>query len=108
MEMDKATVEFYIRQIQEKLPEGGIFYCLNRYEKKTRLKDYPFDERWRVVRSEPWPRFIDENPHHEIVAVRTAQLVERGLRELTSSFPPYDSLLERLWAKLQRPSGSFR
>ena len=40
MEMDLPTVSFYIGHIQDKLPSGGSFYCVNRYEKKTRLKAY--------------------------------------------------------------------
>ena len=70
MEMDLPTVSFYIGHIQDKLPSGGSFYCVNRYEKKTRLKAYPFDDKWYVSHSAPWPKFIDENPHHELVAVR--------------------------------------
>jgi putative sugar O-methyltransferase len=96
MEMDPSTVEFYLRQIQEKLAPGGFFYCLNRYEKKTRLKDYPFDDKWRVALSEPWPRFIDENPHHELIAVREERAVENGLREHVSRFPPHDGILGRV------------
>jgi hypothetical protein len=101
MEMDLGTVGFYLRHIQERLVEGGVFYCLNRYEKKTRLKDYPFDEKWRVAYSEPWPRFIDENPHHEIVAVRAARLVADGLKEHVAGFPPHDGVLNRMRAMLK-------
>lgn len=102
MEMDLETVGFYLAQIQAKLARGGIFYCLNRYAKKTRLKDYPFDERWRVLYSEPWPRFIDENPHHELVAVRTEHPVESGLREHLATFPPHEGVLARMRAILKR------
>jgi putative sugar O-methyltransferase len=102
MEMDLDAVGFYLRQIQQKIAEGGIFYCVNRYEKKTRLKDYPFDERWRVLYSEPWPRFIDENPHHEVLAVRTDHPVADGLKELVATFPPHESVLGRLRAAWRR------
>jgi putative sugar O-methyltransferase len=101
MEMDLATVGYYLRHIQEKISEGGVLYCVNRYAKKTRLKDYPFDDRWKVARSKPWPRFIDENPHHEIVAVRAGQPVERGLKELIRDFPPHAGLLGRIRAMLK-------
>ncbi|MFQ5792872.1 MAG: putative sugar O-methyltransferase, partial [Acidobacteriota bacterium] len=106
MEMDPDTVSFYVEHIEDKLRPGGRFYCLNRYAKKTRLKDYPFDERWYVAYSEPWPRFIDENPHHELIAVRTAFPVKNGLRALLRTFPPSDSrVLEKLrqLAHLQPP-----
>lgn len=102
MEMDLDTVGFYLRQIQDKLAKGGVFYCVNRYAKKTRLKDYPFDEKWRVAYSAPWPRFIDENPHHEIIAVREAHPVENGLKEQVADFPPRAGLVERVLAKLKR------
>lgn len=105
MEMDSSTVGFYLGQIQEKLPEGGVFYCVNRYAKKTRLKDYPFDQRWRVAYSEPWPRFIDENPHHEIIAVRSFHLVENGLKEHIAGFPPNEGVFGRIRAKLTRAAG---
>ncbi len=102
MEMDLVTVAFYIRQIQERLAPGGFFYCLNRYEKKTRLKDYPFDEKWRVAFSEPWPRFIDENPHHELIAIRETRAVENGLREHLKSFPPREGVLGWVRSLLKR------
>jgi putative sugar O-methyltransferase len=102
MEMDLETVGFYLRGIQEKISEGGVFYCVNRYEKKTRLKDYPFDARWRVAHSEPWPRFIDQNPHHELIAIRSAQPVEKGLSEQVAGFPPHEGLLARLRTRLGR------
>ena len=98
MEMDLETVTFYLSQIQSKLPAGGRFYCLNRYEKKTRLKDYPFDDRWYVSYSEPWPAIIDQNPHHELVGVRTPFPVVDGLKEHVAGFPPHDGFLDRLRA----------
>jgi putative sugar O-methyltransferase len=101
MEMDLPTVGFYLRNIQEKLPEGGVFYCLNRYEKKTRLKDYPFDDRWRVAYEKPWPSFVDQNPHHEIVAIRAREPVEPGLRGLVRGFPPRGGFLDRMRAILK-------
>ncbi|MGH9332312.1 MAG: putative sugar O-methyltransferase, partial [Vicinamibacteria bacterium] len=94
MEMDSKTVSFYLDHIQQKLRSGGFFYCLNRYEKKTRFRDYPFDDRWYVSHSEPWPSVIDQNPHHEIVAGRASHRVLSGLREHVESFPPRDGKLE--------------
>ena len=91
MEMDLPTVSFYLNHIQDKLCAGGVFYCVNRYAKKTRLKDYPFDERWYVSFSSPWPTFIDKNPHHELVAVRAAHRVTCGLKEHVSGFPPHEA-----------------
>lgn len=98
MEMDLQTVSFYLGQIQTKLPANGVFYTVNRYEKKTRLKDYPFDDRWFVSLSESWPRVIDENPHHELAAVRTKFPVIGGLKEHVAGFPPKDGLIDRMGA----------
>ena len=103
MEMNLETVSFYIENIHRVLRSGGSFYCLNRYEKKTRLKDYPFDERWFVSYSAPWPTFIDQNPHHELIAVRTAHPVLQGLKEHASGLPPEErsgSALGRISKKL--------
>jgi putative sugar O-methyltransferase len=105
MEMDLGTVGFYLRHIQDKIADRGVFYSVNRYAKKTRLKDYPFDERWRVAYSEPWPRFIDENPHHEIIALREADPVENGLKEQVAGFPPHDGILGRMRTVLKRVAG---
>ena len=100
MEMDLPTVSSYIGHIQDKLRPGGSFYCVNRYEKKTCLKAYPFDEKWYVSYSAPWPKFIDENPHHELVAVRARYPVLAGLREHVASFPPLPSGIKRIQQKL--------
>ena len=102
MEMDLPTVSFYIGHIQDKLRPGGSFYCVNRYEKKTRLKAYPFDEKWYVSHSAPWPKFIDENPHHELVAVRARYRVLAGLREHVASFPPFPFGMKRIRQQLMQ------
>ena len=102
MEMDLPTVSFYIGHIQDKLPSGGSFYCVNRYEKKTRLKAYPFDDKWYVSHSAPWPKFIDENPHHELVAVRARYPVLGELREHVASFPPFPFGIKRIQQKLMQ------
>ncbi len=67
MEMNLETVSYYFEHMHRQLRPGGAFYCINRYEKKTRLKDYPFDENWYVSYSSPWPSYIDQNPHHELI-----------------------------------------
>jgi putative sugar O-methyltransferase len=97
MEMDERTVAFYLRQIQGKLRSGGFFYCVNRYQKKTLLKEYPFDDRWYVSYSRPWPSFIDENPHHELLAGRTSHPVQSGLREHVATLPPHEAARKRIW-----------
>jgi putative sugar O-methyltransferase len=89
MEMDLETVSFYLSHVQRRIRTGGVFYCVNRYEKKTRLRDYPFDDRWYVTVSEPWPTVIDENPHHELAAIRAAFPVRFGLREHLAGDPVF-------------------
>jgi putative sugar O-methyltransferase len=101
MEMDLETVSHYVGEIQDKLAVGGAFFCINRYEKKTRLKDYPFDERWYVSYSEPWPTVIDGNPHHELIAIRTQFPVIGGLKEHVAAFPPFEGAMGRVRAKLK-------
>jgi putative sugar O-methyltransferase len=103
MEMDLKTVELYIRGIERKIRTDGFFYCLNRYEKKTRLKEYPFDDRWYVSYSAPWPRVIDPNPHHELVAGRAAGRVLSGLRDHVALLPPREGRLGRVWRALTSP-----
>jgi putative sugar O-methyltransferase len=96
MEMDQRTVDFYMGQIQRVLKTGGRFYCLNRYQKYTRLKDYPFDEHWYASLWQAWPTFIDANPHHEIVAIRTEHPVINGVRQMLRTLPPSDAAVARL------------
>jgi hypothetical protein len=53
----------------------------------------------------PWPRLIDENPYHELIASVTAQAVEDGLRTHVSRFPPHDGFIARLRTVLKRIAG---
>ena len=51
MEMNIETVNFYFSQIHRLINRDGIFYCVNRYKKKTsgdtiKFKKFPFDENW--------------------------------------------------------------
>lgn len=110
MEMDLPVVAAYLEQIQRATREGGGFYCVNRLAKVSRLRDYPFDERWYAALWEPWPTFIDENPHQELMAVRTAHPVLGGVRERLRSLPEAPasrSFVSRLlgpWAR-REPAG---
>jgi putative sugar O-methyltransferase len=101
MEMDVATVAFYFEQLQRAVRPDGAFYCVNRHEKYTRLKDYPFDARWRARIFEPWPTWIDAAPHHEILAERTAGAVGDLCGRL-AALPPSDAPLARLTRALGR------
>jgi putative sugar O-methyltransferase len=87
MEMDLETVAYYFGQIQRCIRTGGAFYCLNRYAKLCRFRDYPFDERWQVAFSRPWPRFIDREPHHELLVTRSATPLADGARQHVRALP---------------------
>ena len=52
MEMNINTVSFYFSHIHRTIIQDGIFYCVNRYKKKTsgdiiKFKQLPFDKKWR-------------------------------------------------------------
>jgi hypothetical protein len=87
MEMDLGVIEDYFAVVQRATREGGRFYCVNRLAKVSRLADYPFDDRWFAALFEPWPTFIDESPHQEILAVRTAYPVISGVRDQLQALP---------------------
>ncbi len=87
MEMTTDIVSFYFKNIRRTIQKNGYFYCLNRYEKLTNFKDYPFGKHWRPLLSEPWPTFIDANPHHELLVFRTNS-VNYGVKNIQKSMPP--------------------
>lgn len=74
MEMTLEAIAFYFTEIQRVLKPGGLFYCVNRYNKKIGdkeiiLADYPYDSLWQFIFSQPkWLQ-----PHiHELIARRLA------------------------------------
>lgn len=88
MEMHSSIIKFYFDHIQRTLKKGGVFYCVNRYEKKTvgypiRLKDYPFDGYWKVLSSSASWR----QPHiHELVVARSEN-ASMELQNLLNALP---------------------
>ena len=57
MEMDKKTINFYFKFIQQNSLQNSFFLCINRYYKDTvgypiELHNYPFDENWNTIISE--------------------------------------------------------
>ena len=57
-EMDTNTSSDYFKLIQNSTKVGGIFMNINRYAKTTtgkniRLCDFPYDDYWNVLYSEP-------------------------------------------------------
>ncbi len=52
MEMNLDTVNFYFKHIHRAIKHDGLFYCVNRYQKKTsgdlvKFKSLPFDKKWK-------------------------------------------------------------
>ena len=53
MEMNRLTVDFYFSEIHRTIKDSGLFYCVNRYQKKTsgdliKFKKLPLDKRWNL------------------------------------------------------------
>jgi putative sugar O-methyltransferase len=58
MEMNKKTIKKYFELIQDKSIKTKLLININRYEKNTvgeniRLNEYPYDNNWRVLHSNP-------------------------------------------------------
>lgn len=88
MEMEKSVIEGYFETIQRCLRPGGIFYNVNRYEKKTvgypvRISEYPYDRRWKVLSSKPSWR---QHHIHELIAART-ETESPDIQEVLDSLP---------------------
>ena len=78
MEMEKTVIDEYFKIIHKGLKIGGLFTCINRYEKPVfksinavtelnSMKNYPFDEYWSPVISQP----SEVQPHiHVLIAKR--------------------------------------
>ncbi len=60
MEMSLDEVVFYMSRLQDgggmgrALYPGRLFFTINRVEKETRLRDYPFDDKWQVLIADYW------------------------------------------------------
>ena len=93
MEMPPDILSFYFSHIHRTIKKDGSFYCLNRYEKLTKFKYYPFDNYWDVRLSSEWPITIDANPHHELLTVRVNER-NRSVKRVQRSFPPTSTLFK--------------
>jgi putative sugar O-methyltransferase len=89
MEMRRPVIQSYFDFIHGCLNAGGLFYCVNRYEKligneSVRIKDFPFDDRWKTVLSQPtWL----QTHIHELLVERTATPTRLPLTTLLASLP---------------------
>ena len=91
MEMNIETVNFYFSQIHRLIKRGGIFYCVNRYKKKTsgdtiKFKKFPFDENWSFEISK---KSFSQPLIHEALLKRTF-LRNYKLRKELTRLKPYD------------------
>jgi len=91
MEMNTETVKFYFSQIHRTINKAGIFYCVNRYEKKTsgdtiKIKNFPFDEKWSFEISR---KSFSQPLIHEALLSRT-RLKNYKLRKELMRLKPYD------------------
>lgn len=75
MEMSAPELAFYFGLIQggNLLKAGGLFWMINRKDKVSSIRNYPFDERWEVLCSQPWP----EGDMQEILLRRAEKDVGR-------------------------------
>ncbi len=89
MEMRRPIVAGYFDYIERNLRPGGLFYCVNRYEKiiggeSVRIKDFPFDENWSLILSQPtWL----QTHIHELLARREVAPPPLPLSFLLKSMP---------------------
>jgi hypothetical protein len=71
MEMSAPELAFYFDLIQygKLLKPNGLLWMINRKDKVSSIRNYPFDEKWDVLKSEPWP----EGDMQEILLRRTGR-----------------------------------
>ncbi len=91
MEMNIETVNFYFSQIHRIINKTGIFYCVNRYKKKTsgdtiKFKGFPFDEKWSFEISR---KSFSQPLIHEAL-LRRISFKDVTLRKKLQRLKPYD------------------
>ena len=91
MEMNKNTVNFYFSNIHRMIIEDGIFYCVNRYQKKTsgdivKFKQLPFDKKWKFEISRQ--SFSQALIHEGLL--RRINTENINLKKALSKLKPYD------------------
>lgn len=106
MEMTSETIDYYFDIISRSIRLDGLFYCVNRYEKSTvgypvRISEYPFDDYWKVIFSEPFWR----KPHiHELMVSRKKHIqpsIGECLKKLPKETPSVSYHKKRLSQFLQ-------
>ena len=91
MEMNINTINFYFSHIHRMIIEDGIFYCVNRYKKKTsgdvvKFKRFPFDKKWEFELSRP--SFSQPLIHEGLLRRKPTENIK--LKRVLSKLKPYD------------------
>ena len=91
MEMNLETVNFYFSEIHRAITTSGLFYCVNRYKKKTsgdmiKFKRLPFDKKWQFEVSQQ--SFYQPLIHEALL--RRLKKDNNGLKNQLSKLKPYD------------------
>ena len=91
MEMNINTINFYFSHIHRMIVEDGIFYCVNRYKKKTsgdtvKFKQLPFDQKWKFELSRK--SFFQPLIHEGLL--RRINSVNIEFERVLSKLKPYD------------------
>ena len=91
MEMNINTVIIYFSHIHRMIIEDGIFYCVNRYQKKTsgdtiKFKQLPFDKKWKFEISR---QSFSQTLIHEGL-LRRLNIENIKLTRALSKLKPYD------------------
>ena len=112
-EMPRDVLNDYFKWLQFNINENGLFYIVNRYaftksNDKNKLRDYPFDNHWNVLQSQPqWL----QTHLHEFILQRTSKsnnVLELLLQSFPLSTPPpgpimKDTILKQSdWIKYQK------
>ena len=87
MEMTYPIISYYFNNIQRIIKNNGLFACINRYEKYSRLKDYPFDDFWEIVLSQTSQV---QNHVHDLILRRSNKKNPFPISEVLKTFPPHD------------------
>lgn len=112
-EMPRDILNNYFEWIQLNINVDGLFYIVNRYaftksNDKNKLRDYPFDNNWNILQSQPqWL----QTHLHEFILQRTSKsnnLLKLLLKSFPLSTPPpgpimKDTILKQSdWIKYQQ------
>lgn len=94
MEMKSSTIKKYFELIQNQLSENGYFYNVNRYIKFRAgeaifLKDYPYDDKWKVINSS---KSFNQEWIHQLITQRqqnSSNLIKIELKKIMKETKKY-------------------